>query len=116
MAELSVNQRFHLLLGDIAMCMAIKTYDKDYRLPADPAESYMPGSLRDAWLEQVEDKELRRRVCALANAGVGALQGMAPISLMTKAAAYGVPIGKALAEQIVSHFEDQRMAVLTYRR
>ena len=55
MTEPTANQYFHMLLGDIAMCMAIKTYDKDYRLQAGPADAYVPGSLRDAWLEQVQD-------------------------------------------------------------
>jgi hypothetical protein len=116
MTEPTANQYFHMLLGDIAMCMAIKTYDKDYRLQAGPADAYVPGSLRDAWLEQVQDKELRRRVCALANAGVSSLQGLAPEILVTKGVAYGVPIGPALAEQIVDHFEGRRTAVMTFRR
>lgn len=116
MAEPTTNQYFHLLLGDIAMSMAIKTYDRDYRLPTGSQQDYVPGSLRDAWLLQVQDKELRRRVCALANAGVSSLQGLEPDSLTAKAIDHGIPIGPALAGQIAAHFEHRRTAVLTYRR
>ena len=32
MAELTTNQTFHLLLADIAMAMAISTYDRGYAI------------------------------------------------------------------------------------
>jgi len=115
MAEPTDNQYFHLLLGDIAMSMAIQTYDRSYQIETT-GEDYCPGSVRDKWLAQVQDAELKRRVNALANAGVGSLQGLEPEPLMAKASRYGIAIGSVLAEKITAHFENKRMAVLTYRR
>ena len=57
--EISVeaaNQQYHLILADIAMAAAIKTYDRDYK-PPPASEAYRPGSIRDRWLGQT----LRRR-------------------------------------------------------
>lgn len=114
MTELTANQRFHLLLGDIAMAMAIATYDRDYA--AEPCAEYTPGSICDLWLSQVQDEQLKRRVCALANAGLGALQAASACDLLAKAQRYGVPMDEPLARQIAEHFERRKSALLTYRR
>jgi len=115
MAELTALQYFHLLLGDIAMSMAISTYDRDYRLQADAA-TYIPGSIRDGWLGQVNNEALRRQVCALANAGFASLQALDSSALTAKAGHYRIPITDALAKQIAEYFVNKREAVLTYNR
>jgi hypothetical protein len=114
MTELTTHQYMHLLLGDIAMSMAISTYDRDYRLQADAA--YIPGSIRDGWLGQVNNDPLRRQVCALANAGFASLQMLDGDALTAKAERFGIPVDAALAQQIAGHFDNKRTAVLTYNR
>lgn len=115
MAELTTNQRYHLLLGDVAMAMAISTQDAGYRHVDEPS-GYAPGHLRDRWLAGTTDDELRRRVCAMANAGMGALQRMQAEDLCTQARRFGVPLDDALASTVAEHFEQRRSAVLRYRR
>jgi hypothetical protein len=113
--ELTASQRFQQLLGDIAMAMAIATYDPGYRL-ADRQSDYVHGQLRDDWLALPKDGVLRRRVLALANAGVGSLQQLPAEKLEAAAARYGIPLGAGLAKEMTEHFERRRTAVLTYRR
>ena len=40
--RLSANQRYHLMLADIAMAAAIKTFDPDYAIAG--GERHAPGS------------------------------------------------------------------------
>lgn len=115
MAEPTTNQYFHLLLGDIAMAMAITTYDRGYAI-AERLANYVPGRLRDDWLAQANDAELRRSVVALANAGMGSLQRLEHAALTDTATRYGIPIDAQLAQDISAHFEQRRTAVLRYRR
>lgn len=114
MAEPTTNQTFHLLLADIAMAMAISTYDRAYSI-AEHLADYTPGRLRDDWLAQAQDNELRRKVTALANAGMGSLQRLEDAQLNAAAERYGIPVGPELAQEIVAHFERRRTAVLRYR-
>ncbi len=112
MAEMSENQKFHLLLADIAMAAAIKTSGSSFS-PMQGA--YEPGALRDLWLAQARDEELKRKVLALANAGVASLQGVDPDQLTRAAEKYGIPIDAALADRIAVHFTDKRQAIIRYR-
>ncbi|MDQ0505129.1 head completion/stabilization protein [Xanthobacter agilis] len=112
MSELTENQRFHLLLADIAMAAAIRGCNSSFTLDGD----YTPGTLRDTWLAATSDDGLKKRVMALANAGFASLQGV-PAEQITKAAtAYGIPVDDTLAQEIAGHFSAKREAVLRYRR
>jgi hypothetical protein len=111
----TANQQYHLILADIAMAAAIKTYDRDYE-PAAGGAAYHPGSIRDGWLGRTSDGGLRRHVTAMATAGVASLAGMPPERLGSAAAAYGVPLDPDLVSRIAEHFSAKRDAVLTYRR
>lgn len=111
--EITKNQRFHLILADVAMAMAINTLDGGK--PVFEGD-YQPGAVRDCWLARVTDAQLRQRVTALANAGLGALQSLGGEDLVEKARRFGVPLSDALAEEIGAHFTAQRDRVLTYRR
>jgi hypothetical protein len=113
MAEMSENQKFHLLLADIAMAAAIKTSGSTFTAP--PAGFYEPGVIRDHWLATASDAEMKRKVLALANAGVASLQGVDPDQLAKAAEKYGIPIDDALAGRIALHFNDKREAVIRYR-
>ncbi len=113
MAEMSENQKFHLLLADIAMAAAIKTSGSSFSPP--PAGAYQPGVIRDEWLAAVTDGELKRKVLALANAGVASLQGVDPDQLARAAEKYGIPIDGILADRIAVHFTDKREAIIRYR-
>ncbi len=115
MSTLTENRHFHLILADIAMAAAIKTHDRGYVIAIGP-EEYQPAAIRDAWLARNADESLRRRVTAMATAGVAALQGASPAQLTAAAETYGVPLVPGLAERIVEHFSDRRHAVLTYDR
>ncbi|TCT24253.1 hypothetical protein [Thiobaca trueperi] len=115
MTHLTNNQYFHLLLGDIAMAMAIATYDQDY-VVAERLTDYVPGRLRDDWLAQVTAADLRQRVVGLANAAMGSLQRLEQEELSAAATRYGIPIEAALAQEVADHFERRRNAVLRYRR
>lgn len=113
MAEMSENQKFHLLLADIAMAAAIKTSGSTFSAP--PEGSYEPGAIRNSWLADASDDELKRKVLALANAGVASLQGVDPDQLTRAAEKYGIPIDAALANRIAVHFTDKREAIIRYR-
>ena len=99
----------------IAMAAAIRIYDRDYRIAVEQA-AYVPAAIRDAWLERTSDLGLHRRVTALANAGVGSLQGLPAYRLAAAAVAHGVPLPPDLAERMAEHFAGKREAVLTYDR
>ena len=111
----TANQQYHLILADIAMAAAIKTYDRDYK-PSSSSEAYRPGSIRDSWLGQTLDDGLRRQVTAMATAGVASLAGTPPEQLGSAAAAFGIPLAPDLVSRIAEHFSAKRDAVLTYRR
>ncbi len=115
MGELSAKEQYFLILADIAMAAAIKTYDGDYRIAAD-GENYVPGSIRDAWLERTADSGLRRRVVAMANAGSASLQALPAPQLAATAEAHGVPLAAGMAERMAQYFDSKRNAVLTYNR
>ena len=112
MAELTENQVFHLLLADIAMAAAITTAGSSFETPVN----YRPGAIRDAWLANVGNDVLKRRVLAMANAGVASLQGVAPDQLARAAEKFRIPIDEALADRIAEHFEGKRQAIIRYRR
>lgn len=107
------NQRFHLILADVAMAMAISTLDGGALLCEG---DYCPGAVRDGWLIRVADPLMRQRVMALANAGLGALQAVEGEELVEKARRFGVPLSAELAQEICDHFATRRERVLTYRR
>jgi hypothetical protein len=113
MSTLTDNQRFHLILGDIAMRMALATLGVGL---APLAEPYSPGEGRESGLAALGDETMRRRVLALANAGLAALQRLEPDRLAEQAGRFGVPLDAALAQAVSTHFINQRDAVLTYRR
>lgn len=113
MDNLTDNQRYHLILADIAMAAAIRTYDPGYVIAFGDG-GYGPADVRDRWLAGPPDDGLRRRVTALANAGVASLQGQPAAKLAAAAAAYGIPLAPGLAERMAGHFADKRNAVLTY--
>ena len=112
MADMTENQMFNLLLADISMAAAISTAGSSFSPPA----SYTPGAIRDSWLAENSDEVLKRRVLALANAGLASLQGVDADQLLRAAQRYGVPFNAALAERIVQFFTDKRQALLRYRR
>ena len=114
-ANLTDNQRFHLILADIAMAAAIRVHDHDH-VPTIAGGDYRPGDLRDLWLERTADPSLRRTVTAMANAGMGPLQRMAATDLVEAARTYGLPLDGELAECVMEHFTNKRDAVLTYNR
>lgn len=107
------NQRFHLILADVAMAMAISTLGGG--APLCEGE-YQPGAVRDGWLSRVADPLMRQRVTALANAGLGALQAVEGEELVEKARRFGVPVSAELAQEICDHFAVRRERVLSYRR
>ena len=113
MDAMTNNQRFHLILADVAMAMAISTLDGGKPLCEG---EYVPGAIRDSWLARVTDRLLRQRVTALANAGLGSLQGLGGEDLVEKARRFGIPLSDDLAAEIGAHFAAQRERVLTYRR
>ncbi|BDV40884.1 hypothetical protein [Methylocystis bryophila] len=112
MADMTENQMFNLLLADISMAAAISTAGSSFSAPAN----YAPGAIRDTWLADVSDEVLKRRVLALANAGLASLQGVDAEQLLRAAKRYGVPVDAALADRIVEFFTDKRQALLRYRR
>jgi hypothetical protein len=107
------NQRFHLILADVAMAMAITTLDGGK--PVCDGD-YVPGAVRDGWLARVTDAMLRQRVTALASAGLGSLQSVSGEELVEKARRFGIPLQAELADEICSHFAAQRERIMTYRR
>lgn len=115
MDTLTANQRYHLILADIAMAAAIRTCQPAFDLAALAAR-YQPGAIRDGWLAQSADPELRRRVTALANAAIGSLKSHSAEQLSAIAQCYGIDIPPDMAGVIAGHFAAKRDAVLTYTR
>jgi hypothetical protein len=112
--RLSANQRYHLMLADIAMAAAIKTFDSGYAVAG--GDSYAPGSVRDAWLAQCSDEGLKKRVSAMATAGVHALKALSAEQLAAAAENYGIALADGMSERLADHFEAKRNAVLSYNR
>lgn len=112
MSELSENQIFHLLLADIAMAAAIQTMGAEFSAPEG---EYKPGAIRDQYLATAKEDSARKKVLAMANAGVASLQGVDPDQLTRAAEKYGVPIDAALADRIAVHFSDKREGIIRYR-
>lgn len=100
------------------MAAAIRTCDPGGGVEAEAHETaaHAPGRLRDAWLERTADPALRRRVTAMANAGLASLQQLPAATLVETAARYGAPLTAELAEELAAHFAAKRNAVLTYNR
>ena len=114
MAQPTTNQRFHLIMADIAMAASIQVHDPGYRWAV--TDSYIPGSLRDDWMGRVTDKLLSKRVTSMANAALAALQKEGADKVLEMAARHHIPVDTALAAEMVEHFQNKRDAVLTYRR
>jgi hypothetical protein len=112
--RLSANQRYHLMLADIAMAAAIKTFDPDYAIAG--GERYAPGFVRDAWLAQCSDESLKKRVSAMASAGVNSLKALSADRLAAAAETYGISLAEGASESMAEHFEAKRNAVLSYNR
>jgi hypothetical protein len=110
----SDKQVYALIMADIAMAAAIKTYDRGYNLTR--TGEYAPGCVRDRWLESAAGEPLRKRVLAMANAGAGALQAMTAEQLAAAAESYGVPLEPGAAEAMAGYFAGRREAVLRYNR
>ena len=114
MTELTTAQRYQFILADIAMAAAIATLD----VAVEPHDlgGAAPGALRDRWLARHPDGALRRRVTAMANAGVGSLQQLSPERLEETAKRFGAPIDAETAAAIAEHFAARREAWLEYNR
>jgi hypothetical protein len=114
MSQPSAAQRYQLILADIAMAAAIQTCGGTF----DPSDhgGYAPGALRDRWLDLHKEGPLRKRVTAMANAGVGALQQLPPARLQETAARFGVPLDGELATKMADHFVAKRDAWLQYNK
>ncbi len=102
------------MLADIAMAAAIKTFDPGCEIGG--GEGYAPGSVRDAWLAQCRDERLRKRVSAMASAGVNALKALSAEQLASAAETYGIALADGASESMAEHFEAKRNAVLSYNR
>lgn len=111
----TLNQHYHLILADIAMAAAIKTLDRGYIFYTGSG-GYAPGAIRDQWLNDTLDDRLRKRVTAMANAGLASLQSLAPEKLARMAEQYGIPVGGELAGMIAGHFDAKREAWISYNR
>jgi hypothetical protein len=112
--RLSANQRYHLMLADIAMAAAIKTHDPAYVIAGGEARA--PGSVRDAWLAQCGDEALKKRVNAMASAAINSLKALPAEKLAAAAETYGVALADGASERLADHFEAKRHAVLSYNR
>ena len=112
--RLSANQRYHMVLADIAMAAAIKTFDPDYAIAG--GETCAPGSVRDAWLAQCSDEALKKRVSSMASAGVNSLKALDGDQLAAAAERYGISLAEGASELMAEHFEAKRNAVLSYNR
>ncbi len=112
--RLTGNQRYHLMLADIAMAAAIKSFDPGYAIAG--SEGVAPGGLRDAWLAQCADEGLKKRVSAMASAGVNALKALSADQLAAAAQTYGIALSNGMSERLAVHFEAKRNAVLSYKR
>ena len=114
MSELSPNQRYHLILADISMVASITSSGGEVT-HAD-REDYSPGSIRDRWLARTPDSMQRRSILALANAAMASLKLMPEEQLAAAANKYGIPFAAETAENISTHFDQKREAVLLYNR
>jgi hypothetical protein len=114
MSEPSTAQRYQLILADIAMAAAIQTLGG--AVGEEDRADYMPGVLRDRWLARHPDGALRRRVAAMANAGVASLQQLPPERLRDMATRFGVPLDSGLAAAMAEHFDAKREAWLQYNK
>jgi hypothetical protein len=115
MSELNAKEQYFLILADIAMAAAIKVHDGSYVFAADGAD-YVPGSLRDGWLAGTSDNTLKKRVTAMASAGIASLQGMSGVQLAAAAKKYGVTLSEGTAQRVADYFDAKRNAVLSYNR
>ena len=113
--DMTDNQRFHLVLADIAMAASIKTCDAANVVDVS-ADDYIPGCIRDLWLERTTDLPLRQRVIALATAAVASLQQQPGEKLAETALRYGIPLSDEMPDQIAEHFTNKREAVLLYNK
>ncbi len=111
--RLSANQRYHLMLADIAMAAAIKTLDPGYAIAG---AALAPGALRDAWLAQCGDGALKQRVSAMAAAAINSLKQLTADQLAAAAGRYGVALADGASERLADHFEAKRNAVLSYNK
>ena len=102
------------MLADIAMAAAIKTFDPDYAIAG--GEAHAPGAIRDAWLAQCVDERLKKRVSAMASAGVNSLKALDADQLAAAAETYGISLAEGASESMADHFEAKRNAVLSYNR
>ena len=110
----SAAQRYQLILADIAMAAAIETCGGALE-PSD-RDVYAPGALRNRWLDRNKEGALRKRVTAMANAGIGALQQLPFERLQETAARFGVPLDAELAATMADRFVAKREAWLNYNR
>ena len=94
--RLSANQRYHMVLADIAMAAAIKTFDPGYAIAG--GETCAPRSVRDSWLAQCSDESLKKRVSAMASAGVNSLKALDADQLAAAAERYGVSLADGASE------------------
>ena len=111
----TANQRYHLMLADIAMAAAIKTFDPDYAIAG--GEGMRAGAVRDAWLAQCADEGLQqarerngirgRQRAEGAGRGTARGGGRRPTASRSPMAA---------SERMADHFEAKRNAVLSYNR
>jgi len=113
MDQPTLNQKYHLILADVAMAMAAATVEG---IPIPLPPDYQPGAVRDDWLAAEHDPFLRRRVLALASAAMGSLQEMSGDRLHGEAQRFGVPLAADEAAAVSAHFTARRERVLTYRR
>jgi len=114
MSELSKNQIYHLILSDIAMVAAIDANGS--QVFSEDRKDYAPGAIRDRWIERTPDSLWRRRVLAMANAGVASLQQMPADRLITTAERLSVPFNDETAKGIAEYFFMKREALLLYNR
>jgi hypothetical protein len=114
MSEPSTAQRYQLILADIAMAAAIQTCGD--AVEAGDSADYAPGAVRDRWLARRPEGALRKRVMAMANAGVASLQQLPPERLQDMAMRFGVPLDAELAATMAEHFAAKRDAWLRYNK
>jgi len=114
MTELSNNQRYHLILADIAMVAAIGSNGGE--VTADDRHMYSPGSIRDRWLARTPESTKRRSIIAMANAAISSLKLMPQDKLAATAMKYGIPFEAETAGDIADHFDMKREAVLLYNK
>ena len=114
-SRLTPIQNSMLILADIAMAAAIRTYDRPFVIQEEGI-NYQPGTLRDVWLAKTDDQSLRRRVLGMANAGVAALQNLPTERLLAMAEDYGIPLSADDANVVRNAVVDKQNQVLHYNR